>query len=378
MRVLYYATAYHAAHGGSNHAKAFVNECKKNRLVSEIKVFPDAPAMKEKLKAGRWQFLKTTSFIQPFTFYRRNRFHLAAIKQCIQEFNPDVIHIRLDSNFLQIKKLKDWFPGVVISTEVNASPFDESFKNILFKTFFKKIECKYLSYADLNFFVSDVLRKKIMRTRLKNDRDFVVHNGVDISLFDKPRVRNTDSTNINIIYIGTIEFHKQVGLLLMAYAKAHEVFPGLRLTIVGDGPDRTEMEDLAARLGVSNKIKFTGWVKHNEIPGILAHADIGIHHYANSYMSPIKLFEYMASGLPVIGPDTPAVKEVFKDRIHILITDGTVDDLTSKILIAIKDPGLRETIAKGGEELVRNNYTWERNADQILSAFHGVLTKRKA
>lgn len=366
IKILYYSTAYGATHGGSTHARAFVENCKQaDTLVSDIRVFPDVKQKGHVNTPSLRKFAKTRMLL-PFRFARRNRFHLNDIKKVIREFQPDVVHIRLDSNFLQIKKLKEAFPKVIVTAEVNASPFDESFKGIPFEHFFRKLERNYLSASDLNFFVSERLRSRIMTNEVHPARDFVVQNGVDISLFRRKAEFSKRGYNKTVIYIGTLDRHKRIDMLLGGFRIAIEKYPELRLVIVGDGPDRVMLEEMSRRYGLSESVVFTGRVSHEKIPAYLENADIAIHPYANDYMSPLKLFEYMAMELPVIGPDTQAVREVFTDEKNIMLTSGTVEDIARKIELFVSDKELQTRISRAGYNLVTTRFTWEANVLFIL------------
>ena len=163
MKILYYSTAYNASHGGSLHSKAFVKWAQKSKDVEKIKVFPEKKGILPSAESSYIRkLIKSISLLQIFFFYRRNEMNYNELVQEIRIEKPDVLQIRLDSNFLQIKNLKEEFPNLIITTEVNASPFDESFKNIAFRFHFRNLERKVLCLADANFFVSDYLRKRIM------------------------------------------------------------------------------------------------------------------------------------------------------------------------------------------------------------------------
>jgi glycosyltransferase involved in cell wall biosynthesis len=379
MKILYYATAYHAKHGGSTHAKAFVEECLRHPLVTGIQVFPlSSSGATEKKKSGIKKFLKENSLLQMFFFWRRNRFHLVELEKQIKAFRPDVIHVRLDSNFLQIKKLKALFPGVIVSTEVNASPFDESFKHIAFREIYRRIEKRFLSKADLNFFVSDELRRKIMGNASELNRDFVVQNGVDLALFTRRNaVTRNEHVGKTLIYVGTIDGHKAIDELLRGFKIASDKYNNLRLLLVGDGPAKGEIESLARELQLDNLVTFTGWVRHEEIPSYLEHADIAIHHKANPYMSAIKIFEYMAMELPVIGPDIPSVTEIFREGENIVLTKADPLSIAAKIAYLMNDEELQQRIAKNGSALVRGHYTWAANADFIVRRIQERLELKK-
>lgn len=388
LRLIYYSTAYYAKHGGSTHSKHFLKEARLHHLVEEISVFPTKGAPVIDSSNRNYNSLRTwlrkVSLFQIYFFYRRNSFHFQDLVKYIQQEKPDAIIIRLDSNFLQISKLRKLFPDLIIGTEVNATPFDESFKNIAASSFFRKLERSTLLQAHCNFFVSNKLRSRIMNSLVDEKRDRVVPNGVDINMF-KPdnnrapiRQRHGFSHEDFVIgYIGTLDSHKHIDLLLKAFQRVRQSSYNLKLVIVGDGPDMSSLKQLTASLNLSDHVVYTNWLPHNDIPLYLNCFDLAIHHHAGDYMSPLKLFEYMACGVAVIGPNTSAVKDVFTDNVHLLITDGSVDDIASKILILLKDDAMRTRLASGALQFVRENYTWSHNADSIIQAIDQAVNKNR-
>jgi glycosyltransferase involved in cell wall biosynthesis len=375
MKILYYSTAYYSTHGGSNHSRAFVTYCRKHRYVTEIEVFPEQSGIiinrsEKKLK----HFLKRIPIFQVIFFLRRNTFHLRSLKEKIKSFKPDVLHIRLDSNFLQIKRLRQDFPDIIISTEINATTFDESFRNIAFKNNFRELEYRSLMYADFNFFVSGYLRQHIMK-QIKIERDFVVHNGVDLNLFSSNQtlVHVNNEREFTFIYVGTLDYHKRMHILIEAFRQINLKFPNTRLIVIGDGPTKDELIESAKAMGIAHSIDFHGWIAHDKIPQYLLKSDIAVHHFAEEYMSPLKLFEYMAMGIPVIAPSTPSVKEIITDGVHAILTNGESDDIKQKMLKLINDKDLRLKIAEYGSKLVHDKYSWHHNVDFIISKFKALL-----
>lgn len=379
LKVLYYSTAYGASHGGSTHARAFVDNCRMaTSMVSEVRVFPDVlPSNRPaKTSSSRFRSLVKNQILLPFLFLRRNRFHLTAIKNTIEEYQPHVVHIRLDSNFLQIKKIREAFPKVLITTEVNASPFDESFKRIPFEQYYRQLERRHLASADLNFFVSNSLKTGIMRNLAHDGRDFVVQNGVDTKIFCRKTPRPQRKAVSTIIYVGTLDQHKRVDMLIKGFSIVRRLFPELKLVIVGEGPDQQMLKDLTRESGQDKSIVFFGRVEHSEIPKLLEGADIAIHPYANDYMSPLKIFEYMAMELPVIGPSTSAVREVFSDEKNIILTSGSVEDIAQKIERLVVDEELRNRISESGHNLVATRFTWDANVTFILTKMLETLNRK--
>jgi glycosyltransferase involved in cell wall biosynthesis len=385
LKLIYYTTAFYASHGGSSHSKHFFKEAAANPLVHQVLLFPEKNSVGGSVKpSGRFRsWIRKISLMQVYFFYRRNKFHLDKLLNFIGKEKPDAIIIRLDSNFLQLRALREKFPRLIIATEINASPFNESFKNIFLRPVFRRMERRYLAEATCNFFVSNALRLSIMGESIRKDRDFVVHNGVDIEAFKVLANRMTlrasyrlGEDELILGYIGTLDAHKKMDILLKSFQKVSNTFDHARLLIIGDGSEKGKLEQLANHLQIQNKVTFTGWQSHGEIPNYLNCFDIAIHHYAGDYMSPIKIFEYLACGAPVIGPDSSAVREVFKDGVHLRLTDGSVEDLANKIIDLLQHPDKRSALGLAGKELVEENYTWRKNADFILSQMNNKLESR--
>lgn len=377
-KLLYFSNAFIASHGGRLHSEAFLKQSKKNSKISEITVYPTPTDVNRSFEnsnsEGLRSKLKKISLFQVAFFYRRNLNSFKEIEKIIMEREPDIIHIRLDSNFLIIDKLKKRFKDLIVSTEVNASPFDENFENILFAENFKKMERISLQKADANFFVSSFLRNSIMG-QYDDSRDFVVQNGVDLELFSAENQMVHDSENLTFGYVGTIDYHKKLKNLIDAFGVVHSKNPKTNLMIVGDGPMFLDLKDYIESKSLQDFVAITGWIDHKNIIEYLLKFDVAIHHSANKYMSPLKIFEYMAVGLPVIGPDIPSVREVFEENEDIILVEDSVKDLTEKMLFYIQNPEERSKYAKKGQQKIRSQYGWDSNVDTILTQLQKIYNE---
>lgn len=379
LKLLYYSNAFISNHGGKLHSEAFLMEARKSKRIKHIEVYPRPGKPKENpsriKKESLREKLKKNGFLQIFFFFRRNYTSFQEIKLVVKKYKPDALHIRVDSNFLIISQLKNLFPELLITTEVNASPFDENFKNIAFLDFFRKLEAKALRNAHANFFVSDFLRKSILPDYIES-RDYVVQNGVNLEMFIPPPVSKGLSSKLTFGYIGTLDFHKNLKNLIDAfYIVKNKFSKEINLIIVGDGPMFSELKEYIESKGLTNSVLLTGWVKHNEIPGYLYKMDVAIHHSANPYMSPLKIFEYMAAGLPVIGPDIPAVKEIFKNGEDIILVTKDTDDLADKMLYLLQNEKKRSHIAEAGKDKILAQYGWDTNVDSILTVIQNKINE---
>lgn len=378
LRILYYSYAFVARHGGRLHSEAFLKESRLHPVVEEIMPFPKPErefGITER-EDGFLNNLKNNGFLKPFFFMRRNYLSLKRIIPVIEEFKPNILHIRVDSNFLIIEKLKQKFPHMVITTEVNASPFDENLENIAFKSRFEKIERRCLQISHANFFISNVLRMSIMKTP-NFSRDYVVHNGVDSRFFtEKDNFLIKNKAKITFGYIGTIDYNKNLIKLIEAFEKvSYRYEKQVYLLIIGDGPHFEKLKEYIFNKKLEGKVECTGWVEHNYIPEYLKKIDIAIHHSAKPYMSPLKLFEYLAAGKAVIAPDIPSIKEVFGDT-ELIFVKKDLSDLAEKMLFLLKNEELRLELSSKAKEKVFNNFQWKNNAEKILEVMQQKVQEK--
>ena len=376
MKHLYYSTAYYADHGGSIQSIEFFKNLEDQKGVENVKIFPTTKNFINTQLRSQDHFrssLKKIPLVQVLFFYRRNRKHLIEIEGFINEYRPDVVILQIDSNFLQIDYLKSKFPEILIATQVNASPFDEPFKNISFKKFFQQKQRDMYAKSDLNIFISSFLRERVMGDNLNIDRDVVVHNGTDTSKFypisDTEKLRdkhNYPQSKILIGYIGTLDFHKKLGLLLKAFIPVSKMYTNAQLIIIGHGPAVEDLKDSIRELGLIENVTLKGWVNHDEMNEHLNCFDIAIHHHANDYMSPLKIFEYLASGLPVIAPNIPAVREIFVEDKDLVFTNATEEDISENICSLIMDEEKRRYLEEIGPKIIKERLTWQSYTKKIV------------
>lgn len=385
MRILYYSTSYYADHGGSIQALELYSYLDKIDLIDAKSIFPSKKKNEIIENKGGAGFLKRNlkvfPLLQVFSFYRRNSFYLKELEKKILEFKPDVLLMQIDSNFLQIHNLKKKFPDLKICTQINGSPFDESFINILCKKRFLEIQRMAYEASDLNIFISDYSRRSIMGDYVNKDRDVVIHNGTDTKKFfplkNKINLRKMmgySASSFIIGYIGTLDYHKKLEILIDAFADLKGDFEKLRLVIIGDGPAMSKLKLYVKKLKIEDTVKFKGWVEHKNINEHLNCFDVAVHHYANAYMNPLKVFEYLSSGLPVIAPNIPSVKEIFKDKEDLLLTNSNKEDLKENLNSLIRDKDLRFKLSNKQHLIVslKNEFTWERYAKRVVEVINDL------
>jgi glycosyltransferase involved in cell wall biosynthesis len=202
---------------------------------------------------------------------------------------------------------------------------------------------------------------------------FVVPDGVGLDRF-RPRAWRGGR---RVCYVGQLYPWKGVDLLVRAMAH----LPDEEALVVGGGPgDVSRLEDLAVAQGVAPRIRFTGQVPAREAAETLASAGVavlpGTRTWRSSHFtSPLKLFEYMAAGVPIVAADLPSFREVLRHEENALLY--APDDpraLAGAIARVLDDPGLAARLRAQALAEVPG-YSWPARADRLLEAFAAVARR---
>jgi glycosyltransferase involved in cell wall biosynthesis len=198
----------------------------------------------------------------------------------------------------------------------------------------------------------------------------VVPNAVNPARFlDATPCQSKDGKFI-IGFVGSLGASHGFNTLIESFTNAAQQLPSARLLIVGDGPAREHLHrELAAR-DVIDRVQFAGAVLPEEIPGWLASMDVAIAPYPpvnRFYSSPLKLYEYMAAGLPVVASRIGQVAEVIEDgATGILIPPGNSVLFASALVRLYMQPELRRRLGSAARLAVRD-HTWDQVVNYILS-----------
>ena len=176
----------------------------------------------------------------------------------------------------------------------------------------------------------------------------------------------------SLIYVGQLYPWKGVDLLVRALPAIERA----SLTIVGgleDDPEQVRLERLARDSGVLSRVRFLGSRPYAEVPALLAAASIALLPLAEGivarcFTSPLKLFDYLAAGIPIVAVDFPTIREVLRDGENaLLVPPERPDLLAAAVERLLGDPALA---ARLGQQARRDaaDHTWERRAGRIVAA----------
>jgi 1,2-diacylglycerol 3-alpha-glucosyltransferase len=179
----------------------------------------------------------------------------------------------------------------------------------------------------------------------------VIPNGLDLTPY-RAEIQPIDRTvfgfttnHIISTYIGRLSPEKNLSLLVRAFYGMAMTYDHVRLLIVGDGPDRENLEAQVKHMNIAAKVHFTGMIDYKEVPAYLAASDIFVTPSSSETFG-LSTVEAMAAGLPVLGMDAPGSRDIIEDGITGLITSDDVAVFTAKLVLLSTDHELRKRMRK--------------------------------
>jgi glycosyltransferase involved in cell wall biosynthesis len=221
------------------------------------------------------------------------------------------------------------------------------------------------------------LRAELQRRFGERPRVAVIPDGVRTASGLQPPATSLGSpasgTTFTIGYAGHLYPWKGVDSIVEAVL----ALPGTRAVIVGGHdkePDLARVKALAQQLDVASRVTFTGLVPPGEVAARLAEADVLVlpnpqSAISNAFTSPLKLFEYMASGRPIVASDLPAIREVLRDNDNALLVEpGNPQALSAGIRRIMNDQALASRLAAQAARDVLE-FTWAKRAERLEALF---------
>jgi glycosyltransferase involved in cell wall biosynthesis len=173
-----------------------------------------------------------------------------------------------------------------------------------------------------------------------------------------------------VAFAGTLKPWHDPTILVRAVGLLRERGVATRLLVVGDGPQRPAVEDLAREQGLSAALTLTGAVAHDEVPAYLGAADVAAvtyHPETGRYFSPLKLFEYLAAGLPVVAAKLGEIPHCVRaGETGLLYPPGDAQALADALAALLADRELAAALGRAGRAHVLRHHTWAANARALV------------
>ncbi len=197
-------------------------------------------------------------------------------------------------------------------------------------------------------------------------RTAVVPNGCDTP---RDRVFTPPSEALRVVYAGQLYPWKGVDVLVQAFACLQRGELVIAGGLKGE-PDFERVQELARRLNLGERVRFLGSLPQKDVARELAQATVVTAPFLKSAMtsehtSPIKAFEAMAAGRPLLISDTAASREIVEDgRTGLVVAPGNVDAWAAALDRVLSDRALQMSLARAAFEKA-TQYSWARRAERI-------------
>lgn len=312
--------------------------------------------------------------VTPMAFNGKYHWHYyPKLGQIMREVQPDIVHI--DEEPYNLATLQ----AMYLARKQGAQALFFTWQN-LYRTYpppFRQLEQYNYKHAAMaiagNRDASDVLRRKGYQGPISIIPQF----GFDTNIYQRstPRPIRTPGAPFTLGFIGRLKEEK--GLHLMVEALTH--LPDYcQVVFVGHGPMKGQLEELATRLGVSQRVTFKPGVSTAEVPREMEKLDVFV---LPSLSRPnwIEQFgrvlaESMSCETPVIGSNSGEIPHVIGDA-GLVFPEGDARELSACIQKLLDDPELYASLAQRGRQRVLENYTQEKIARQTYDAYCSILTK---
>ena len=204
----------------------------------------------------------------------------------------------------------------------------------------------------------------------------IIPNGVDARRFpsfslEEARGRLSlpfSATDFVIGFAGSLKERHGIRLLLEAFHLFQDINPDSGLIIVGSGVLEEQLKSQASLFGIEDRVIFTGFVPHTEVASYLAACDVlyGIVH-PELPSNPIKCFEYLASGRPIITTYSPELRFVGEIGAGLILEEYSAAGILKALQEFVRQPRQeRLKMGHSGREYVLTHHTWDHLAAQII------------
>lgn len=238
----------------------------------------------------------------------------------------------------------------------------------------------FIRHSDLittpSRFAGEVLKERFPKKEIHH-----ISNGIDISVFKNARSFEDLQNQYpffhrkTFLFVGRIGLEKSIDVLIQGFAQAIKRDPEIQLILVGDGPNRKEMETLAETLGVKDRIRFLGKIPHQDL------LSSGIIHHSRAFVTasvtenqPMTVIEAICCGLPLIVPKVPSMEELSEGN-ALFFPAGDIDALGERILELAENDGLFHTLAEASRRMA-DRFDGAQIAQRFEDLYRQALSRK--
>jgi glycosyltransferase involved in cell wall biosynthesis len=232
---------------------------------------------------------------------------------------------------------------------------------------FRRLERSSLHASEAVITICPDLAHYALAEGVAPDRHFLIEN----SIFDEVRVVPNGRGNSEdrssrlpapnegpvILYAGTLERYQGIDILLRAFVSVHEARPDVRLLIMGGSPEQVEQYGrLARELSLTDSVVFTGRVSKKAATEYTSRAAVLVSPRREGTNTPLKIYEQLASGIPLVATNIWSHTQVLDDSVSFLV-EPEPQSMARGLLRALEDQAARESTVSAALDLYQRRYS---------------------
>ncbi len=299
----------------------------------------------------------------------------------------DVVHVHhpLLSGQLALRYARPWGTPILFTNHTRYDLYMRAYLPLLPEAFSQAALRTYLPRfcREIDLTIAPSRGVQEMLRSLGVDAPIVViPNGVDLRRFEPlpepwPRANlGWGPGHVVLVYVGRLAPEKNLPFVLRAFRGVHEVYPTTRLLLIGDGPERENLQEQVRLMHLEQAVHFTGLVPYEQVPRYLRLADLFVTA-SISEVHPLSVIEAMAAGLPVVGVRGPGVGEVVEHGVNGLLVEQDIAAFASAVGRLVAEPETRARFGAAARTAARQ-YDVRHTAGLLLEQYQRLHRSRSA
>ena len=299
----------------------------------------------------------------------------------------DLIHVHNVPGFLVFAALYPKWTGAKLILDIHdvvPELFEGKFNSQPDSKYIKILRIlEWLSarFSDHVIISNHLWQKRLIERSVSGDKCSVLINHVDPAVFYR-RERTRADGKLILLLPDSFQAHQGLDVAIRALARLKDILPNCELHFYGGGGGRdsqSTLEKLASELGLNGRIRFCGVVPLDQIPQVMANADIGVvpkraDTFGNEAYS-TKIMEFMSQGIPVVASRTAIDTYYFDNETVCFFKSGDDQAMAEALVKVITDPDLRKRLSQNGLDYATRN-SWNSKKAEYLSLVDSLCAEK--
>ncbi|GAW94006.1 glycosyltransferase family 4 protein [Calderihabitans maritimus] len=299
------------------------------------------------------------------------------VAQLTREFPFDLIHahVALPDGYGAVLLKRQYAKPVVVT--IHGLDVTQTVKRSIFC---RRAVQTTLNRSDKIIAVSTMLAELTAKYVKEEQKVTVVHNGISPELLYKGEspLRERFKNKKVILTVAALIKLKGYDYTLRALREIKENVPEFVFIIVGDGPEKRELQRLVSELGLDHNVVFAGRQPHHRTMEYMSICDVFVMPSWKEGFGVVYL-EAMAHGKPVIACKGQGIQDLIVNGVNgILVEPKDVGSLAEALKNLLLNSELRQQIGWRARETVLNGYTWEDNARKMTEIYKGIVSRKRS